>query len=71
MEHLNIGKEAIIPIFIKIAQLGKVISSEVVVDDVKVLRNDKVYLPVRGEGEEPVLNKVKERAKNRTTEEGL
>ncbi|MDR2540654.1 MAG: hypothetical protein LBD11_02470 [Candidatus Peribacteria bacterium] len=38
---MNIRKEAIIPIFIKLATLGKCISSEVVVDDVAMLNEWK------------------------------
>ncbi|MDR0859939.1 MAG: hypothetical protein LBO09_02955 [Candidatus Peribacteria bacterium] len=48
MEHLSIGKEAIIPIFLKFAPLGKVISSEVVVDTREMLKNSSFFTPCEG-----------------------
>jgi nucleoside phosphorylase len=57
VEHLHIKKEAIIPIFLHLAPLGKMISSEIPVDDEKMLdfwEEEEVFVDMESWGIELV-----------------
>jgi nucleoside phosphorylase len=55
--HIDTRKESIIPIFLQIAPLGKVVSSEIVIDDKKVLKlqaNEEIFVDMESRGIELV-----------------